>query len=192
MGRRTRARRRSRASRRGLARRGGGRARPGRHEPEQRAVERVDPGREDPQVAEAEPEDRVLGVAGVDRHGAARLERGEVRGPAHRRVERREEIARPGARAPRRPRASASRPRSRPSRGCARRRGTRPGSGRWRASSPLWPKAKRPPPSRNGWVSAIPSHEKRDGRRRWTSAAVVSVRPTSSRAGSSRKAVVAR
>ena len=47
----------------------------------------------------------------------------------------------------------------------------------------MWLNANRPAGSSNGWVSAKVSVESRDGRRRWTSAAVVSIAPTASRPG---------
>ena len=58
--------------------------------------------------------------------------------------------------------------------------------------SPLWLNEKRPAGSSNGWVSASPSVESFEGRRRWTSAAVVSTAPIVSRSGSSPNARVSR
>jgi len=133
--------------------------------PEERSIERVDAGERAAQAAEAVGEDRVLGVGGEHHRPAARLQRGEVRRAGHRRVERGQVVLGRSRRRqmclqPAHAHLGIGRPRSRPAaRYEARKRACR-------ASSPLWAKAKRPAPSRNGWVSAMPSQEKRDGRRR--------------------------
>ena len=142
--------------------------------------------------ARAEREDRVLAVAGVVVRRAVCGEDRQVRLAAEAVVERAEQVAdrlRPRAR---RPRASARRP------PCRHARGSGPGSRyvarrrRWSRRSPLWLNANRPAGSSNGCVSARVSVESRDGRRRWTRATVVSVAPTASRPGSSRKARTSR
>jgi hypothetical protein len=51
----------------------------GGDQPEERPVQRVDPGGEELQPTEAEAEDRVLAVSGVDRGPTAGLQDREVR-----------------------------------------------------------------------------------------------------------------
>ena len=75
---------RTRTSRRSVARRG--------HEPEQRAIERVDPGRGDPDPSEPEREDRVLAVAGVVVRRAVGGQDRQVRLAAEPVVQRREQV----------------------------------------------------------------------------------------------------
>ena len=66
--------------------------RSGRHEPEQRAIERIDPGRGETDPAQAEREDRVLAVARVVVRRCRRRQDGEVGLAAEPVVERAEQV----------------------------------------------------------------------------------------------------
>jgi hypothetical protein len=155
--------------------------RPGSDESEERPIDRIGSRAQETDRPQPEAEDPVLIVAGVvPRRPVGKQER-EVRQPTVR--GRRPRILPP-------PRADL---RVRPAVESSRRRVCRPVRAMVAelavvAERQMWLKAKRPAGSANGCVSARLTVLSFDGRRRWTRAAIVVTRPSSSRTGSSRKA----